>query len=480
MSDSQTHQRDLHFSSMDAREHVPNSAAHSLSYEVNLIVELMRLSRVMVLYGDPGQQRDQLLRFEIVPLLKARRSGDQEELIILFDAWDRPPLAALRECMRTALAQLNTDLVLNFKDGQRLVDVFRATQRSCNATFFIILDRFNEFLMAPSADGMREFEDEFVEVVNEPNLRANFLLVLDQHAEPLLNGLRNRIPFLGNESVQLPSMKLRAEQTVEYSEPVASIAASEVEQATGQVVSVSTAKTETVEQRTQSANDAPLYLRKARRMLGLALGVLICALVGAGIWFAERNSLPVLAFKDQNVTASARLQEKAIENPKVEEVPAVGKALGESSALNELEQQQTPSMVREKQATLGEVTAPRQAKPQLAPRKPRTTEGRARKATVHGIKETPQVPKTATQVVVAPPVQPAKSDVRPANPGGAETTAGATQLRPTVDQVYAQRAGKECQAGLVGALCREKIRYQVCAGKWTRDEQAGITRCYVW
>lgn len=48
-----------------------------------------------------------------------------------------------------------------------------------------------------------------------------------------------------------------------------------------------------------------------------------------------------------------------------------------------------------------------------------------------------------------------------------------------VDDIYNKRAKAKCARGLMGLVCREMIRFELCDGKWTADEIPGMTRCRV-
>lgn len=47
----------------------------------------------------------------------------------------------------------------------------------------------------------------------------------------------------------------------------------------------------------------------------------------------------------------------------------------------------------------------------------------------------------------------------------------------TLDELFTQRAAAECGIGLVGFVCREKIRFGLCTGRWTDREARGRTAC---
>lgn len=54
-------------------------------------------------------------------------------------------------------------------------------------------------------------------------------------------------------------------------------------------------------------------------------------------------------------------------------------------------------------------------------------------------------------------------------------------LRPTapnsIDELYRQRTAERCDEGLYGLLCRQRLRFELCKGKWTQDAHSGMEIC---
>lgn len=47
----------------------------------------------------------------------------------------------------------------------------------------------------------------------------------------------------------------------------------------------------------------------------------------------------------------------------------------------------------------------------------------------------------------------------------------------TVDEVFSERLSAECSGGLGGVVCREKLRFVVCADRWSQSPPPGQTIC---
>lgn len=57
-------------------------------------------------------------------------------------------------------------------------------------------------------------------------------------------------------------------------------------------------------------------------------------------------------------------------------------------------------------------------------------------------------------------------------------TAGLRTSAPrAIDELYRQRAAERCDEGLYGLLCRQRLRFELCEGKWTQDAHSGMEIC---
>jgi hypothetical protein len=191
---------------------VPSTDSAPLSErDVALLVDMVRLSRVTLLVAEPGSRKSRFLHSHVMPLLNARKLGSLGgEISILFDEWDKAPLPALHARIRQCVGASGVSVAP--PGSGTLVEHLEAWQDAMSETFLIILDRFEDFLRAPrDASSTAEFETAFVHIANDPTLRVNFLLALEQDAEPLLAHLRRHIPRLGYSSVRLPGTRAEAE-----------------------------------------------------------------------------------------------------------------------------------------------------------------------------------------------------------------------------------------------------------------------------
>jgi hypothetical protein len=205
----------------------PSYPAHE--QEALLLVELLRSSRLSLLYAEPGSDKTALLRFGLIPLL-CRRVGDRlvpaavrtsgvvvpfpdrrsrssprsskrrREIVVYLDCRGESPLAGLREALYEAVAADPTD---RLQVNGRLSGILDDLSRRFDAHLIVLLDRFEDLLEASSNEPIDQFANELAEAINQPQLPANFLIALAEEAKPRLAGLRSRIPGFDDSSLKL-------------------------------------------------------------------------------------------------------------------------------------------------------------------------------------------------------------------------------------------------------------------------------------
>jgi len=198
--------------------------------EALLLVELLRSSRLSLLYAQARSDKTAFLRQGLTPLL-GRRAGDRlvpgavrasgvvvplpdrrsrssarsskrrREIVVYFDDWTDTPLAALREALYGAVGADPADRA---KTNARLGGVLEDLSQRFDSHFIVLLDRFEDLLQAPSDEAaIVQFTNELAEAINHPQLAASFLIALADEAKPRLAGLRTRTPGFDDSSLIL-------------------------------------------------------------------------------------------------------------------------------------------------------------------------------------------------------------------------------------------------------------------------------------
>jgi hypothetical protein len=200
--------------------------------EAQLLAQLLRMSRLALLFAEAGADKTALLQHGLIPLLSRRRedrparaparesgvvvplsdrrggptrgSTRRKEIVVYFDDWTETPVVALRECIYKAAT--GSDALV--PPLARLGGILEVLSGRLDASFVILLDRFEVFLEAPAYEvDIALFANELVEAINQPELPANFLLSLNQDAVPRLSALRKRIPGFDDFSLKLTAAR---------------------------------------------------------------------------------------------------------------------------------------------------------------------------------------------------------------------------------------------------------------------------------
>jgi WD40 repeat protein len=188
--------------------------------DARIVAGNLRASRLTILYGSSGVGKTSLLHAAVIHDLRAQvranaataaRPARAPFAICSFSAWRDEPLPALAETMRLAVVEASGDAdVRAWRPGEPLVDPLRWwTERV--RTLLVILDQFEEYFLYhgdDEADG--SFAAEFPRVVNDPNLRVNFILSLREDALAKLDRYQGRIPRLFSNYVRIDHLNREA------------------------------------------------------------------------------------------------------------------------------------------------------------------------------------------------------------------------------------------------------------------------------
>ena len=206
--------------------------------EQRVIVFNLRASRLTLLYGASGVGKSSVLLAGVMPQLRglaashraeltsAARGGDGLALaerapfaVAVLRDWRDPPLPALAEAIGSSVAEASGVGVERWEPGQSLEEALQGWTSHVR-TLLVILDQVEEyFLYHPAEEGPGTFADEFPHIVNNPDLRVNFLLSLREDAWAKLDRFKDRIPGLFSNYLRVDYLR-RAEAREAVVRPV--------------------------------------------------------------------------------------------------------------------------------------------------------------------------------------------------------------------------------------------------------------------
>ena len=166
--------------------------------EIRIIAGNFRSSRLTIVYGPSGVGKTSVLEAGVIHALRrhAAAARGAAYAICSFRAWRDDPLPGLMETIRAAAGAAVGADVEPSHSGDAPLETLRAWTRQVR-TILVVLDQFEEyFLYHGEADGEGTFASAFTAIVNDPNLRVNFLLSIREDAWAKLDRFEGRIPRL--------------------------------------------------------------------------------------------------------------------------------------------------------------------------------------------------------------------------------------------------------------------------------------------
>ena len=197
--------------------------------DVRIVAANLHASRLTILYGPSGVGKTSLLQAGVVHGLRdqvlanvPRGTEKASFAICAFGRWRDDPLPLLAEAIRaSALEALGHRRELTpWTPGEPLVEALLGWTQHVR-TLLVVLDQFEEyFLYHGGEEGPGTFAEEFPMLVNEPNLRANFLISIREDAWAKLDRFQGRVVRLFANYVRVAHLD-RAAAGQAIAEPIA-------------------------------------------------------------------------------------------------------------------------------------------------------------------------------------------------------------------------------------------------------------------
>jgi len=184
-----------------------------------IIIANLVASRLTLLYGPSGVGKSSVLRAGVAHHLRTLaerdiQKGKQPEFgFVVFNSWRDDPIQALE-----ALVDEQQPAKTARKPGptrksstKLFVDSLAAWTRRIESDVYLILDQFEEyFLYHRHERGENSFARQFVEAVNRPDLRVNFLISIREDSLAKLDFFKGRIPWLFNNYLRIDHLDREA------------------------------------------------------------------------------------------------------------------------------------------------------------------------------------------------------------------------------------------------------------------------------
>jgi WD40 repeat protein len=186
--------------------------------ETRIVAGNLRASRLTIVYGPSGVGKTSLLQAGVVHDLRERaRARVTAEpyhapfAVCVFRDWRDDPVLGLMDAIRSSVVEARGGgPVPAWRPGEPLVATLDGWTTEVR-TLLVVLDQFEDyFLYHGDEDDPGTFGAQLPAVVNEPNLRVNFLLSLREEALAKLDLFKGEIPKLFANYVRVEHLDLEA------------------------------------------------------------------------------------------------------------------------------------------------------------------------------------------------------------------------------------------------------------------------------
>ncbi len=170
--------------------------------EGNKIITNLGAARLTLLHAESGVGKSSLLRAGVAWRMQRfadenlARHGNARSVPIVFSSWKDDPVVELASAIRTAIGPYLAGAPPPDLSSGGLDAIIETASSAVDASLLIMLDQFEEYFLYRSREPTPErFADEFARCINQPDLRASFLIAIREDAYAGLGDLfKGRIP----------------------------------------------------------------------------------------------------------------------------------------------------------------------------------------------------------------------------------------------------------------------------------------------
>jgi hypothetical protein len=179
-----------------------------------IIAANLRSSRLTILYGESGVGKTSVLRAGVLPDLRSlmrqnlENWGQPQLAVVTFASWRDNPAVGLARAVRETLNEL---LEGDPAPDAPITELLASAAEQVRGKLLIIFDQCEEyFLYHPSERGEGTFAHAFIEVANQPEIHANFLVSLREDALARLDVFQGEIPHLFDNYLRIDHLDVDA------------------------------------------------------------------------------------------------------------------------------------------------------------------------------------------------------------------------------------------------------------------------------
>lgn len=209
--------------------------------EIANITANLEVARLTLLYGPSGVGKTSVLRAGVIHGLQQRaranqvRGGRPEIIPVYFNRWQGEALIGLTQQIYATTFQLYQGVPnipdLLVEELPSFQELLTKLGQQTESDLLLVLDQFEEYFLYHSAEqSANSFTHAFVQAINTPELRVNFLISLREDALARLDHFKGQIPFLldnrlsighldrtaGREAVLKPLARFNQEAQTSY------------------------------------------------------------------------------------------------------------------------------------------------------------------------------------------------------------------------------------------------------------------------